>query len=102
MKDCEKCGGCISHAPWCKQPKKHKHHDVLIAIAEGKEIQYYSDVFYWQDCNPEYDPDPITHPNTNFRIKPEPKPDIIGYGRAYFEKSNSPEVCPHRIYLDRG
>ena len=59
---------------------KHKHYDLILAWANGAEIQYY---FYdkWS---------PVKNPNwdneTEYRIKPEPKPDIVLY--SYSTKLN--------------
>lgn len=51
---------------------KHKHYDLIVAWAEGKQIQYYN-----AGCSNWHD---IEHPNwgenTQYRIKPESKPDI--------------------------
>lgn len=52
--------------------KRHKHYDLIVAWAEGKQIQYYEDLLSdWRD---------IDHPNWfenhQYRIKPESKPDI--------------------------
>jgi hypothetical protein len=62
--------------------KKHKHHDVLIAIAEGKEIEYYSSTFGWLDCDPQFNQDPLNYPNGEYRIKPETKPDFSLYAEV--------------------
>ena len=52
----------------------HKHADVIKAWADGAEIQAKSDNV-WLDCrNPEW------WPNAEYRIKPEPKPDIVTFG----------------------
>lgn len=56
---------------------KHKHADVLIAIAEGKEVQWRSSIesVWVESCLID-----VAHIcNGEFRIKPEPKPDIVRY-----------------------
>lgn len=56
--------------------KPHKHADVLRAIADGKEVQ-------WRDTplGPWFDEtgplNPLAHAHLEWRVKPEPKPDII-------------------------
>lgn len=65
---------------------KHKHADVLIAIAEGKIVQFKEDEdTYWKDVDLyvlENNKDPFTFPELEWRIKPEPKPDVILYGHS--------------------
>lgn len=58
---------------------KHKHADVLIAIAEGKDVQWMNPVIgIWHDAK--FRPHtPITSPDFEWRIKPETKPDIVKY-----------------------
>lgn len=58
--------------------KPHKHADVLRAIADGKKVQ-------WRDTpsGPWFDEagtlTPIAHAHLEWRVKPEPKPDVVGY-----------------------
>jgi hypothetical protein len=60
---------------------RHKHADVLNAIADGKDVQYresWQD--YWTDADLihlENIKDPFTFPSLDWRIKPEPKPDVV-------------------------
>lgn len=61
---------------------KHKHADVLIAIAEGKIVQYRGEWCDWEDADLsvlETNKDPFTFPYLDWRIKPEPKPDVVKY-----------------------
>jgi hypothetical protein len=54
---------------------KHKHYDVIIEYALGKEIQCYSEqTKQWVDA---YRPSFLDH--VQYRVKPEPKPDIVKY-----------------------
>ena len=54
---------------------KHKHYDLIVAWAEGKEIEAYSQLYKeWFPVR-----EPFWSETTNYRIKPEPKPDIIRY-----------------------
>lgn len=51
---------------------KHKHADVLIAIAEGKEVEYRTEAHNW--LTPSTDTvNPITFPGLLWRVKPEPE-----------------------------
>ena len=53
--------------------KRHKHYDVIVAWAEGKEIQCWSKVSKeWFD-----DEQPFWFKDYEYRIKPEPKPDVV-------------------------
>jgi len=52
---------------------RHKHADVIIAWANGAQIQYYDAIMCrWVD-----DKNPKWLEDTKFRIKPEPKPDVV-------------------------
>ena len=52
---------------------RHKHADLIIAWAGGAEIQYYDAIM----CRWEDDKNPKWLEDTKFRIKPEPKPDVV-------------------------
>ena len=52
---------------------RHKHYDVIVAWAEGKEIQCWSKVSKeWFD-----DEQPFWFKDYEYRIKPESKPDVV-------------------------
>jgi hypothetical protein len=56
-------------------PTPHKHAVVLRAYAEGATIQWLSGDNTWKDvANPSF------YPENQYRVKPEPKPDIVLYG----------------------
>lgn len=57
--------------------KPHKHAKLIKAWADGAQIQY-KNLNEWEDCviYPKWDN------NTEYRIKPEPKHDIVYYGKA--------------------
>lgn len=58
--------------------KKHKHYDVIVAWASGAEIEWWSEVENkWIEI---VSFQPSWNSSTKFRIKPEPKPDIVLYG----------------------
>lgn len=55
----------------------HKHAEVLRAIADGKTVQWRSDA-EWHDA--EFEPyTPMSKLNLEWRVKPEPKPDVVAY-----------------------
>jgi hypothetical protein len=57
---------------------KHKHYDLIVAWAEGKDIQWFDAIkMTWQDFS-----DGRFYPSTKYRIKPEPKPDVVVYSRV--------------------
>jgi hypothetical protein len=55
--------------------KPHKHAELIKAWADGAIIQYstYGELWFDDDC-PEWNDDSVI-----FRIKPEPKPDVVTY-----------------------
>ena len=55
---------------------RHKHYDVIVAWAEGKEIQVKHEGRWtnWDYAIPPY------HNEYEYRIKPEPKPDVVREG----------------------
>lgn len=57
-----------------KSPR-HVHQDLIDAFENGAKIQVLSkSTMQWRDS-----PRPYWFPTEDYRIKPEPKPDIIGY-----------------------
>ena len=52
----------------------NKHHDLIVAWAKGADIQWY-DGSTWITT-----PYPGWGAEQSYRIKPEPKPDVILYG----------------------
>ena len=57
--------------------KQHKHADVLRAIADGKEAQFKNQILgAWAETN-HLNLNPITHPELEWRVKPEPNPDVV-------------------------
>lgn len=55
----------------------HKHADMIKAWADGANIQGRSEYFKdWRDVDA-----PEWYKDCEYRIKPEPKPDIIMYGQ---------------------
>ena len=51
---------------------RHKHYDVIVAWAEGKEIEYQTALGAWHSTNL----CPLNEYET-YRIKPEPRPDVV-------------------------
>lgn len=73
-----------------KQP--HKHADIIKAWADGAEIEYLAMGHEWKPIgeNPQW------FENSRFRIKPEPKPDVVKFG-CFYAYANS-EWQELRIY----
>ena len=60
----------------------HKHAKILRAIADGKDVQWQSKLDQsWNDPSGEINP--IIDSDVDWRIKPEPKPDVVQYINAY-------------------
>jgi len=58
--------------------KPHKHSEIIKAWADGAEIQMYRpENDSWNYIN-----NPSWFPSIQYRVKPEPKPDIVRYVRA--------------------
>lgn len=55
--------------------KPHKHAELIKAWADGAEIQVEETTGSWVDI-----PCPLWRCSTTYRIKPEPKPDVVRYG----------------------
>jgi len=60
--------------------KPHKHAELIKAWADGAVIQTTDCNGAWFDCNPHWEWD------LEYRIKPEPKPDVVKYTSAYIDK----------------
>lgn len=74
---------------------KHKYYELIVAWAEGKTIQgKVAGNINWHDMvNPAWDGIEI-----EYRIKPEPKPDLAFYCETYFD--GKPVKTPmHPIWL---
>jgi len=62
----------------------HKHADVLRAIADGKEVQFKHRISHaW--VTPEH-VNPISNPEVEWRVKPEPKPDVVVGERVLYSQ----------------
>ncbi len=60
---------------------EHKHAEVLRAIADGKDVQWQSmSDGSWNDRRGIFNP--IVDCHNNWRVKPEPKPDVVRYVAA--------------------
>ena len=53
--------------------KPHKHAELIKAWADGAEIQVFDEIgqSWWDIPNPDW------YDNRHYRIKPEPKPDVV-------------------------
>jgi len=56
----------------------HKHAELIKAWADGAEIECRSPITDWGYCAPEWDV------RCEYRIKPEPKPDVVRYATTWF------------------
>jgi len=55
---------------------KHKHAELIHAWADGAEIEVWNPFFRrWTECSPYFPWDE----QKEYRIKPEPKPDVVSY-----------------------
>jgi hypothetical protein len=71
--------GGIHHT--CQQKKPHKHAELIKAWAEGAQIQIFNEIQdKWEDTNP-----PWWITSCTYRVKPEPKPDVVKLGYAFKE-----------------
>lgn len=59
---------------------KHKHADLIHAWADGAQIQHHHGEDRWDDIST-----PRWLENHNYRIKPEPKPDVV---KIFYLESN--------------
>lgn len=78
---------------------KHKHAEILIAIAEGKQVQFFNNGI-WQDYSIPYHSDPLIESSVGYfrewRVKKEPVIDERFYkfhANPYF-CSGSAVLCP--------
>lgn len=80
---------------------EHKHAAVLRAIADGKEAQFLSvgggTGGGWYPLSSLTTP--LSDPHLEWRIKPEPKPDVVLFYRVTAQ-SNSYEVTRERTPMD--
>lgn len=59
----------------------HKHAALIKAWADGAEIEFYRMDKGWMGYSHGHQPN--WHIETAYRIKPEPKPDYVLYGRVH-------------------
>lgn len=58
--------------------KPHKHAELIKAWADGAEIECFDNICHaWLICQKA----PTWAENNSYRIKPEPKPDMVYYGQ---------------------
>ncbi len=63
----------------------HKHAELIKAWADGAKVQYRANGIEWFDSDR-----PHWHDETEYRIKPEPKPDFCA---LYKVSKESPDWC---------
>lgn len=76
--------------------KPHKHAELIKAWADGHQIQMF-DHGTWLDYR-EGDT-PAWNPEYQYRIKPQPKPDLVVYGRAMISLQSAQPVVNGLGYL---
>lgn len=77
----------------------HKHADVLRAIAEGKPVEWKTkgaqNWFSWLGLGL----NPIEHAHYDWRVKPEPKPNIVRYW-GVSDKTGESNVKALQVWRD--
>ena len=70
----------------------HKHAEVIKAWADGATIQYKVRQGEWMDV---YDNDPSWNDWDEYRVKPEPKPDVVTYAHVVgvYEHCRPQVIC---------
>ena len=58
----------------------HKHAELIKAWADGAEIECFSEGDWYQTSFPSW------YEDRQYRIKPEPKPDVVRYSLAHFKQ----------------
>ena len=71
---------------------KHKHADLIIAWANGAPIQWKDRHGQWEDMG-----EPLWAENHEYRIKPEPKPDVVRYYEVHKEFGGALQGPFHNI-----
>jgi hypothetical protein len=69
---------------------EHKHAEVLRAIADGKEVEFWIPEGKWLTALYPTQKNPITYPELEWRIKPEPKPPIVLNEHLYLSLTGKP------------
>ena len=76
---------------------KHKHADLIHAWADGAKIQVYMiSLGEWEDCPH----DPTWNVGRMYRIKPEPKPDVIGIITMNCDFNDVTTVIKQKLIID--
>lgn len=76
--------------------KPQKHAELIKAWSDGAEIEVYSSIQKdWVDCDC-----PKWHDEREYRIKREPKPDVVYYGFLHNNESIGITCCFMRIRHD--
>lgn len=77
-KDCMECGmNVVNNKCSCGMDKKpHKHAELIKAWADGAIVQVLNKSDIWVDT---YLNQPCWYSYYEYRIKPEPKPDVVLY-----------------------
>ena len=71
------------------KPERHVHQDLIDAWKNGAKIQWWSNSQKeWFDQS-----EPVFYPDNKYRVKPEPKPDVVRY--IHVTKGISVAVAHH-------
>jgi len=78
------CSGCTAPTLIENKPVPHKHAEVIKAWADGAQIQEYSEYHQkWNDIGlmsgAGYNSPILWNINSKYRIKPEPRLDVVRY-----------------------
>jgi len=69
--------------------KKHKYAELIKAWADGAEIEFYDTRFNEHRWKPT-GPFPYWQPEVQFRIKSNPRPDVVFYARILLPYFDAP------------
>ena len=72
----------------------HVHAECIKAWAEGEQIQYRNRRGEWVDCTAY----PLWSTLGDYRVKPEPKPDVIAYSSVHNAYSGQKHVYVSNAY----
>lgn len=72
---------------------KHIHAELIHEWADGAEIEYFNHTNHeWEDVK-----NPSWNENTEYRIKPEPKPDVVKYYEVNKELGGLSKMPYHNL-----
>ena len=69
------------------KPERHIHQDLIDAYAKGAKIQFLTSLDKWEDREV-----PLWHKASQYRIKPEPKPDTSMYAYIVLNEDKTIDI----------